>query len=120
MAHPLRGECEIELCGEKFTLRLTLDELESLESMLDEPLYETMKRFAESKQRLRECRHIIRLGFSGAKLLQTPEAIDDMMDADRVNIVSQASKLFMAGLVPSGKESAGDGSNQTPAVTQST
>lgn len=48
MAKPLRGECEVELGGEKFTLRLGIGELEELDASTGLGTLELLRSFGSN------------------------------------------------------------------------
>ncbi len=68
MAKHLRGECDVELAGEKFTLRLALRDLEEIENLTGAGIFAIASRMSKGEARLSDARAILRQGFIGASI----------------------------------------------------
>lgn len=120
MAKKFRGEHEVTLGTEKFTLRLGLGDIEELEGRLNIGIMELGMRFARDpdnhdprdpgKARLSDARAIIRQGFIGAGLSITKEKLDELTRAAGFGIINEASVLLLRVITDEeGNASAADG-----------
>jgi hypothetical protein len=98
MAKPLRGEKEITLGGEKFTLRLALGQLEELEAQLGTGIVAVAMRFTNGQARLTDAHAILRQGFAGAKIKITEARLSDLIDQTGMAVLSEAASLLLAVL----------------------
>lgn len=65
MTNPLKGEIEIELGGETYKCRLTIDSLVKIEDELDAGILELASNIAEAKVRLRTLLVVLRYALRG-------------------------------------------------------
>ena len=65
MTNPLKGEIEIELGGETYKCRLTIDSLVKIEDELDAGILELASNIAEAKVRLRTLIVVLRYALRG-------------------------------------------------------
>lgn len=98
MAKALRGECEVELAGEKFTLRLSLGNLEELEGQLGIGIIKLANRFTSMDAKLSDARAVLRQGFVGAKIKMSEERLAKLIEDTGFAAVQQAAALLLAVL----------------------
>lgn len=96
MAKPLRGECEVDLGGEKHTLRLALGQLEELESQLGIGVLALVSRFTTGEAKLTDARAILRQGFAGAGIKKSEAQLTALIEKAGLDALHQAAKLLLA------------------------
>src|SRR5690349_12570721 len=95
MAKPLRGECEVDLGGEKFTLRLALGQIEELEARLDVGLVELCRRFTTNQAKVSEAREVIAQGFAGAGIKKSNQQIAVLVEKAGIGVMETAMKMLL-------------------------
>lgn len=98
MPKPLRGECEVELGGEKFTLRLALGNLEELEAQLGIGIIAIAGRFTQGQARLGDARAILRQGFAGAGIKKSEAQLTALIEKTGMPVIGQAATLLLTAL----------------------
>ncbi len=96
MVKPLRGEREIQLGGEKFTLRLALGDLEEIETQLGTGIVAVLARFTMGQARLSDARVVLRQGFKGAGLKITEQRLGALMEKTGLQVVREAADLLIS------------------------
>lgn len=109
MAKPLRGECQVELGGKKFTLRLALGNLEELEAELNAGIIAIAGRFTNGQARLSDARAILRQGFAGAGIKKSDKQLGELIERTGMGVIAQAATLLLTVLTDGeGNASAAD------------
>lgn len=98
MAKPLRGEREVTLGGEKYTLRLGLGNLEELEAELGVGIIALAGRFTGGGARLTDARAIIRQGFAGADIKMSNERLTGLIEKTGMAVIKEAASLLLSAL----------------------
>lgn len=98
MAKALRGECEVKLGGQKFTLRLALGNLEELEAELGAGIIAIAGRFTGGQARLSDARAILRQGFAGAGIKKSEKQLGELIEKTGIEVISQAATLLLSVL----------------------
>lgn len=107
MAKPFRGELEVELGGEKHTLRLALGDLEELESRTGTGIIALATRFSTGQARISDAHAILRQGFAGAKIKIAEAKLTKLIEDAGLGAVSAAAALLMSVLVDDSEGNAG-------------
>lgn len=94
MAKPLRGEREVKLGDETFTLRLALGNLEELEAQLGKGILAIASGFTNGQSGLRESRAIIRQGFAGAGIKVSEKRLGELIEGAGLNVIPEAATLL--------------------------
>jgi hypothetical protein len=107
MAKPLRGECEVTLGEEKFTLRLALGNLEELEAQIGVGIIALATRFTNGQASLRDARAIIRQGFAGANIRIKEERLTALIEKTGMGVIREAATLLLTVLTDDSEGNAG-------------
>jgi hypothetical protein len=98
MVKPLRGECEVTLGGEKFTLRLALGNLEELEAQTGVGVIALAGRFTNGQARLTDAHAIIRQGFAGANIKKSEAQLGALIEKTGMGVIREAAMLLLSAL----------------------
>lgn len=107
MAKKLRGECEVKLGRETFTLRLALGDLEELENLLGIGVVELATSFTGGKAKLSQAVAVIRQGFIGAGLKKSDAQVRKLIEDTGIGIMSAAATLLLSVFVDDDEGNAG-------------
>ncbi len=99
MAKPLRGECDVELCGEKYTLRLALGDLEEIENLTGAGIIALASRISTGQARLSDARVILKQGFIGAKLKIADAKFTALLEGAGLNAVMAAASALLLNVL---------------------
>lgn len=91
MTNPLKGEIEIELGGQTYKCRLTIDSLVKIEDELDAGILELASNIAEAKVRVRTLLTVLRYALRGGG--------NDFDDRKIKEIITETGVIQASGVV---------------------